>query len=541
MGWYDIEVDVVTAPLVPTALLVPNTSGNVQIRWDGALLGQTVPLTGVGVPMITGPVLFAIPAEFLQRGSHQLEIRFVANPSMTNVLRETLIGPIDVLQRRYAQKRVTLVYLPLILAVASIIVALIFFAAYRRDKTASGVGWLTAGIVAASIAILGLYLSTPEWTTPIVARVRPAAFQFSFLFFLFALNQMQDQYRRTGYAFTVVYIGFAVAMVVVPTTQVYSVASIWVLVSFALGLFLLARTLQLAFTPPRHIGAVVPVLAVTANIVHDSLGFGAGGKFWADQTLSQFNPPLLAFALVFLWVSRTRQHIESVTELNQELEDRVAQKHEELESNYARLNAANRREAVLDERERVMREMHDGLGSQLVSTLALVESGQYSSAEIEAALRDSLDDLRLMVHSLDQKEATLTDLLALVRERIEPRISRQGMRFRWRVEDLENAQTLDPETASHVLRIVQESLSNVIKHARASTITIASGSASRGAYLYIEDDGCGISIRDDSIGRGLVHMDARAEQIGGELSVKVGDSGKGTRITLWLPAAQVRT
>jgi signal transduction histidine kinase len=63
------------------------------------------------------------------------------------------------------------------------------------------------------------------------------------------------------------------------------------------------------------------------------------------------------------------------------LERRVAQKHAELERNFERLQEMERRAAVADERRRLMSEMHDGIGSQLIATVGLVER-QRAATEI---------------------------------------------------------------------------------------------------------------------------------------------------------------
>jgi len=270
-------------------------------------------------------------------------------------------------------------------------------------------------------------------------------------------------------------------------------------------------------------------------VIHDIVGLARGGEYWADQLLSVFNPALYAFALMILLVSRARMHLQTVESLNRELEDRVAAKHAELEANYARIAEAERREAVLSERDRMVREMHDGLGNQLVSTLAMVESRRFDAQELEAALRDSLDDMRMMVHSLDREETGLIEILALVRERIEPRLTRQGLEFRWRVADVPDSDNLPPETAGHILRIVQEALTNVIKHARAHTITLASGVEQGRRFVSIEDDGCGVRAAiHGGHGRGLQHMRERARQVGGELQITAGGHDHGTRVVLWL-------
>lgn len=71
------------------------------------------------------------------------------------------------------------------------------------------------------------------------------------------------------------------------------------------------------------------------------------------------------------------------------------------------------------ERERITREMHDGLGSQLVSTLSMVERGLGSQAHVAESLRRALDDMRIMIDSLDPNTTDFATSLGKLRARLE--------------------------------------------------------------------------------------------------------------------------
>ncbi|XOV83328.1 MAG: sensor histidine kinase [bacterium] len=540
-GFYRLHVDVQAAggeKRVPMGVYIANHSGRVTIFWDAEVIGRSVPLTGVGKPMVSGPLLLSIPDELLTAGTHELLIEFRGNITQTNFVRRPEVLPLNGAETHYVSKKLTLIYMPVSLGVLSMIFALVFYAAYFKDAAAGGVGWLVIGLVASACSVLGLYVSVPDNWADWLGRLRPIAFHLSFLCFWLALRSMADVKRKWSRRLLLsAYLVFAVLTLTVDAAQVYMVAVLWTPLTYALGLYVLYQALRLASRPPRRIYALLPLALVPVTIIHDALGIGAGGEFWADQALTVYNPPLFAFALMLMLVARTRMQQTDLRTLNAQLEQRVREKHAELEANYEKISAAEQREAVLNERERMVREMHDGLGNQLVSTLAMVESGQFSSTEIEEALRDALDDLRIMVHSLDQQETDLLGLLAIVRERLEPRLARQGLRFNWQVEDLPDITPLDPESAGHVLRIVQESLTNIIKHAHAETILIATRIDGDRRCLVIEDDGLGGGgfVAAAGGGRGLVHMRERAIRLGGELEVTNGPDGRGTRVTLCLP------
>ncbi len=140
-------------------------------------------------------------------------------------------------------------------------------------------------------------------------------------------------------------------------------------------------------------------------------------------------------------------------------------------------------------------------------------------------------------------------LLASIRERLEPRLNKQGVQFVWRVNDIPELGVLDPDAALQVLRIVQEAITNVLKHAGASKIEIATSSTPTHAIIAISDDGIGLPAtesqwtNDNSDGHhlGLGNMQARASQLGGEIAFGRGIAGSGATVQLLLPLPPANT
>lgn len=220
--------------------------------------------------------------------------------------------------------------------------------------------------------------------------------------------------------------------------------------------------------------------------------------------------------------------------MNVELDRRVKDKEAELATNYERLRKLENARLLAEERERIMREMHDGMGSSLVSTLSLVEnSGSDDRNVIAGALRDTLIDMRVVIDSLDPSVDDLTTMLGMLRSRLAPRLAEGGLDVRWEVEDLPTLAGWSPQHTLHTMRIVQEAITNVLKHARAQTIGVTTGVRDAGPFVRIWDDGCGIE--DAAGGRGQRNMRLRARELGGRVTVEPRPDG-GTSVTLWLPA-----
>ncbi len=219
--------------------------------------------------------------------------------------------------------------------------------------------------------------------------------------------------------------------------------------------------------------------------------------------------------------------------LNAELEERVRQKEQQLERNFDTLERLSRAAAVTEERQRIMTDMHDGIGAQLISALCLAESEEVSPREVAAVLRECIDDLRLTIDSLEATDHDLLPALGNFRYRIEGRLRALGIELEWRVNDLPALPYLSARTLLHILRILQEAFANVLKHAVAKRIRLETGVAQRRVFIRVSDDGKGFAPTEEQ-GRGLGNMARRAASIGGEL--RVSSSAEGTTVELSLPS-----
>jgi PAS domain S-box-containing protein len=186
------------------------------------------------------------------------------------------------------------------------------------------------------------------------------------------------------------------------------------------------------------------------------------------------------------------------------------------------------------ERERMTREMHDGIGGLLVSTIAMLERGRSKPSEVVETLRRALDDMRIAIDSLDPTTTDLPTSLGKLRARLEPLLRRNGIALCWQVEGVPGLDAYPPEQTLHFLRIIQEAVTNAVRHAKPSEVGIRIRAAAGPALsVEIHDDGCGFAMDAVSGGRGILHMKARAEALDAELRFDPGDPG--TRIEMRVP------
>ncbi|MBN1249655.1 MAG: response regulator [Anaerolineae bacterium] len=217
-----------------------------------------------------------------------------------------------------------------------------------------------------------------------------------------------------------------------------------------------------------------------------------------------------------------------------------------------RIEAQSQRLAVMEERERIGRELHDDLGQvmgyvSIQSQSALERLRQRELEQVQAILHqltqvasEAHDDVRQYILGVRTRPARpRQDLFTALGEYLDSQHERYGLTVQVSWPDDLMESPLAPEVETQLLRIVQEALTNVRKHAGVDTARILFTVHSHEIQVVVEDDGSGFDpARDSELSNhfGLQIMRERAESVGGELEVRSAP-GEGTRIVVRLPCS----
>lgn len=183
-----------------------------------------------------------------------------------------------------------------------------------------------------------------------------------------------------------------------------------------------------------------------------------------------------------------------------------------------------REEGVAEERARISRDMHDNIGAKLLS--ALHSSGE---GRKNAMIRDALADFRIIINNAFGAARPLDETLAELRIETTERLEAAGIELNWETVD-ENDTTLPPAIAQTLCSIIREAVSNVIRHADATAVSIAVACRGGNVSVAISDDGRGIDDGDDGRGNGLAGIRARIGSLRG--SFEIGKADPGTRLSV---------
>jgi len=213
--------------------------------------------------------------------------------------------------------------------------------------------------------------------------------------------------------------------------------------------------------------------------------------------------------------------------------------------------AARAQAAAEEERRRLARELHDGIAQTLAALRIRVKLAgangdpalqQVALAEVSGGIGDAILELRRMARGLRPPALEMLGLGAAVESYVRSVAEAAGIEAACHAENV--AGMLPRESELALYRIVQESLSNVVRHSGASKVSVVLRRADdRHVDVMIEDDGCGFDPRqvmNGDRGLGLFGMQERAAFIGGRLEID-STRGTGTRVHVSVPATRERT
>lgn len=521
--WYSVPLDTALKALAgrgALAVVVPRVAEEGEVWLNGERLEAD---SGIGTTR-NRVLWFDLPPAALRPAGNALEVRVEGSPGVRNGLSAMRLGPPGELRLAYETRRFLQTTLPF---VAIFLIGLALFAAIplwlktRRQAhllfiVLCALWILRTALIAgpASAALAG----GAVWVALTVASLAATALlAIVGIDYLEGAGPFWRRFRRAVVACAALSaLATAAWTAVAPLTPPVSSVLHWPL--FAMLLAISVAQVRAALIAPRpanvFTAAALVVWAITG--VHDF----AQILDWTDYD-SFFWSPSAIFLVLLALIWRTVERLAL----------RRGRADEEVRYAVTR----ERQTVVAEERTRLLHDLHDGMGGQLITALRMVRRDEVPREQVARVIEDSLEDMRLIIDSLDLEERDLLPLLANLRFRLEPRLNAIGLALRWEVEPLPDLDYLTPETGLAIVRIVQEAVNNAVRHAAAKAITVRARPNGAVIELCVADDGTGFEPRPGAprAGRGLNAMRSRAAKLGGELTVQ--SDKKGTRVLLTLP------
>ena len=316
--------------------------------------------------------------------------------------------------------------------------------------------------------------------------------------------------------------------------------NLWILLAWdTINTIVLLTGVAIMLVSPKRTLKWPYLLQVTALFLMAVLMFHEVMRYlgWVDiesYVIRHFHVPWMLLAIGAAIFERHVVAVWRMEQSNIELERRVAEKAREIETFHAERDEVMRQQTLAHERQRILADMHDGLGASLVAMLRYVQS-QRPDAHIEQRVKEALQELRISIDALEPSGGDLGAVLGNIRYRLEPLLEPAGVHLEWEVAELPQIEALEPTAVFALQRIVLEAVANALKHSSASRVRLSAQAAPGGGVeIRIEDDGRGFDPSQSPLGAGLRNMRTRAERIGVQIDIS-SRTGSGTIVRLFIP------
>ncbi|SOY68001.1 sensor histidine kinase [Cupriavidus taiwanensis] len=537
---YELRFDRNWPAAAPGGLFVPWAGGSYEVRLNGVLLAAGGRLDAPASALAKRPYYVAVPPELANAHGNLLRITVAARAYARSGLLPVTVGPAAEVRAQYERAFLLRVAGPLIAAVLSVVLGgLALLIWWRQRDPLFGLYGLAE--VAWSVRLLDYFvddLAIPaELRGYIVAAAREVFLGAIARFCLLVIRVPWRWLHRTLNA----YLWLALP-VLAPLAALSSHPLVFPLSWLAKVGIILTVAGAMVWGALRRPSREATLLAVTVGVsavlfLADWIKVWLTGDYYWVHSMTRYVSVPFSVVMAWMLVERYTSAVQSLQNANQVLTERVAQREAQLRAAFARTQKIAAEETTLRERGRILRDMHDGLGSQLVATLSMLESGKASAPEVATQVRQALDSLKLSIDAMQDTGGDLAAVLGNLRYRLGPRIADAGLEIRWEVERLPALPHFSAHKVQELQYLLLEGITNVLQHAAARTLTVTARAdpAAQAIRITLADDGRGFDAEAPRGGRGLRNMQVRAAAFGGQLRIRSAPGG--TALTVEVPLA----
>ncbi|MFM1980991.1 MAG: hypothetical protein RLZ68_2256 [Pseudomonadota bacterium] len=551
--WYTLALETPQAWRdLALGVYLPAVGMNAELYLNGMRMGSIGRMEEPVTRHFYTPLLFHMPVGLLRAvGEHNvLQILVVGYPKHRNGLGTVYVGPMEPLRaawlwRGFWQNTGTLISSVLTLMLGAYVLML-----WARERSNAVFGWFGLAALVWGLRNLNLVVTELPFSNLLWSKLSViGAVGFVGFFALFTLRYCEFADPRPaslpaswlGWRQRVIWAFMVMAPVALLLGEDFEkTRSIFKYVGFfgiALTCWTQAKLSALAW----RARSTETILIALAGLVYIALMLNDYAVTNDQHLLGQYYLRQYAAMPLFIAVGAmlTRRYIaalEQTRQLSESLQTQVQDQHDLLVRNFEKLRHVEREKTQALERERLMRDLHDGLGLHLLSAMVQARTPGADMALLSSTLQDCLDDLRVAVDSLAGDERDPVAVLGTLRFRMAPRMEAAGVTLAWEIDDhIPELPWLDPHKVLHLLRIVQEALTNAMRHSQATVVTMSVRNAhlENGAHyveVAVRDNGVGLQPNargglGGSGGHGVGNMHVRAKSLGGWLHIDDGPPG----------------
>lgn len=539
--WYRVRWEQADADK-PVGLLIDYICMAGAVYVNGSLVGRDRSLVEPLSRSWMQPQYYLLDAPLLRPGRNELLVRVSGLTAYQPAFGTVTVGDAARVEALYRANKLVRFDLQLLdTAIGAVLAATfgLFWLLRRRDTT---YGWYAANGLFGMLYGLN-WVKTSPWpfagTDGWQAFVSACYFAMAACYSIFLLrfaDRRWPRYERAMLALAALV--FALALALPHWMGPHRNGYILPMMAFhyLVSATFMAWALRHGRADQKVLGLCIAIPLLTA--LHDAAVYV--GALHSNGYIGSFASPIMLLGMGFVLAHRFAATMKRVEGFNAELQREVTSATTELSATLNRQHALELAHSRAGERLQLVRDLHDGFGGTLVGAIARLQQAPPDTPKDEVVdlLKEMRDDLRLVIDTTAQEHADLAALIAPLRHRASRLLEAADIDAHWQVEGIDGLH-LEPARSLDLLRLLQEALTNVFKHSRASRVDIRIAREGERLRLQVTDDGVGLrdagGPRIEGGGAGFASMRLRAQRLGGVLDVR--DVAPGTALRLEMPLA----
>ena len=527
-----LDVDDPAFDSQPMALCIPKASAPPKVWLDGVLLQDVAK----GTDRFTSwyQQLYLPLPHNVMAGPHRLVVGLATQPGTFPGISEMFFGramPVkqacDTLQKINYETRIGNLFLMAFIGLIAVVIGIL-----QREHLSLYLA-LTAIVWSIPNAIILGWMPDMDQTTAIWLYhfVKP---WIALAWCMFALNFIKDPDHWLKRAYLVFFASGYLVFLGLPVHW----WNAWLLFiafgSVLLSVMLLVRMVQAsmdAFSFPNVLLSTALFFGIFENIWDIARAVGMTNH--SGFSMAFLTVPIVALGMGSLVIERMLSYVRTEKEANSRMTIELEKQRMTIQADEQRIREQREKILLHSQRNRWMQDMHDGLGTQLVSASALLKSSDHSkqqSADLSMLIDAALMDMRGMMDVLSVAELApepdddkVSLLLGMLRHRLSPVMHAQKIQLEWETCDLPHDFLNQDPSRLHLMRLLQEAFSNIIKHSHASAVKFKTRLQPDAILIDIQDNGRGMPAAQNlslgSQGHGIKNMQQRAQKIGATLTI----------------------
>lgn len=517
---------------------LPRAGNRLQLEWNGHPLGGIGDLDNPRQDFSQYPHYFAVPSAWVLQGENVLRIGLSGEPARYAGLSQVLVGPPGEVMTLYRRRLAEQVGGSVVMVSLSLLLAAVALAMCIRMPDSRvllfGLACLLWGVRTTYALVTEPVLPYQLW-----GWLMDMSYVSAVVLLAFSALQVLGLLKRwalmLGAGVVAICAAFAAAYVY---AHLAWARNVWLFCLLAFVLVMVGLFVRQWWRHPTFASRVLMLASAAGGAMgaYDHVTILYGRQGYGGFAIARFALMAFVLAMATLLVRRQQRTMRIALRARQRMQHRLAESRRELTALYHEREQQRVQEVLTGERQRIMRDMHDGLGAQLAGMLSLLRSDAPNPSDIEQHVREAIDELRITIDSLEPIDGDLATVLGALRHRLDKRFSAAGIELVWDVQPLPALEALTPRKVQHVQRIVQEAFTNIIKHSKARSVTVEAKSCQGTIHIDIHDDGQGFDTSRPRSGHGLANMRQRAAEAGGSLALS-SSPASGTRLSLTMPVS----